>query len=87
MKDIISNIYSSKSSFDKKSSQIKQQKQTMEEYMYTYLDQKYGLKIMVMEWATNIINGIRTFSNEDTEISLFWRILQNELEKLYIINN
>ena len=71
MKDIISNIYSSKSSFDKKSSQIKQQKQTMEEYMYTYLDQKYGLKIMVMEWATNIINGIRTFSNEDTEISLF----------------
>jgi hypothetical protein len=36
---------------------------------------------MVIEWATNIINGIRTFSHEDTEISLFGKILQNELEE------
>jgi Ca2+-binding EF-hand superfamily protein len=35
---------------------------------------------MVIEWATNIINGIRTYS-EDTEISLFGKILQNELEE------
>ena len=57
--------------------------------MYTYLNQKYGLKNMVIEWATNIINGIRTFSHEDTEISLFGKILQNELEencKLLISN-
>ena len=57
--------------------------------MYTYLNYKYGLKNMVIEWATNIINGIRTFSNEDTEISLFGKILQNELEEncQLLINN
>ena len=81
MKEIISNIYSSKDSFDKKCLQNKQPKQTMEEFMYTYLNQKYGLKNMVIEWATNIINGIRTFSPGDTEISLFGKILQNELEE------
>ena len=81
MKEIISNIYISKNNFDKKCIQCKQPKQTMEEYMYTYLNQKYGLKNMVIEWATNIINGIRTFSKEDTEISLFGKILQNELEE------
>ena len=81
MKDIISNIYISKINFDKKCMQNKQPKETMEEYMYTYLNQKYGLKNMVIEWATNIINGIRTFSKEDTEISLFGKILQNELEE------
>ena len=81
MKEIISNIYSSKTIFDQKCLQNKQPKQTMEEFMYTYLNQKYGLKNMVMEWATNIINGIRTFSLEDTEISLFGKILQNELEE------
>jgi hypothetical protein len=81
MKEIISNIYSSKASFDKKCLQNKQPKQTMEEFMYTYLNQKYGLKNMVIEWATNIINGIRTFSPGDTEISLFGKILQNELEE------
>ena len=89
MKEVISNIYSSKTAFDKKCLQNKQPKQTMEEFMYTYLNQKYGLKNMVIEWATNIINGIRTFSHEDTEISLFGKILQNELEencKLLISN-
>ena len=58
MKDIISNLYNSKSSFDKKFSQNKQPKQTMEEYMYTYLNQKYYLKNIIMERATNIINVI-----------------------------
>ena len=81
MKEIISSIYSSKDSFDKKCLQNKQPKQTMEEFMYTYLNQKYGLKNMVIEWATNIINGIRTFSPGDTEISLFGKILQNEIEE------
>ena len=81
MKEIISNMYTSKISFDKKCIINKQPKQTMEEYMYIYLNQKYGLKNMVIEWATNIINGIRTFSSEDTEISLFGKILQNELEE------
>ena len=89
MKEVISNIYASKATFDKKCVINKQPKQTMEEYMYTYLNYKYGLKNMVIEWATNIINGIRTFSNEDTEISLFGKILQNELEEncQLLINN
>jgi hypothetical protein len=80
LKEVISSMYSSKITFDKKCLQNKQAKQTMEEFMYTFLNQKYGLKNMVIEWATNIINGIRTYS-EDTEISLFGKILQNELEE------
>ena len=89
MKEIISNIYSSKTIFDQKCYQNKQPKQTMEEFMYTYLNQKYGLKNMVLEWATNIINGIKNFSSEDTQISLFGKILQNELEEdcQYLISN
>ena len=89
MKEIISNMYTTKIAFDKKCAINKQPKQTMEEYMYIYLNQKYGLKNMVIEWATNIINGIRTFSSEDTEISLFGKILQNELEESchLLINN
>ena len=89
MKEILSNMYTTKIAFDKKCVINKQPKQTMEEYMYIYLNQKYGLKNMVIEWATNIINGIRTFSSEDTEISLFGKILQNELEESchLLINN
>ena len=40
MKEVISNIYTSKATFDKKCVINKQPKQTMEEYMYTYLNYK-----------------------------------------------
>jgi Ca2+-binding EF-hand superfamily protein len=49
--------------------------------MYTYLNQKYGLKSIIIEWAYNIINGIKIFSSEDSEICLFGKILRNEIEE------
>jgi len=45
--------------------------------MYTYLNQKYGLKSIIIEWATAIINGIKRFSKVDNDIRVFGRILQN----------
>ena len=49
--------------------------------MYTYLNHKYGLKNMVIEWATNIINGIKNYSQIDNEICLFGKILRNDLDE------
>jgi len=53
----------------------------MEQYMYTYLNQRYGLKSLIIEWATSIINGIRQFSHEDNDVSLFGKILRNECDE------
>ena len=33
----------------------------MEQFMYTYLVQKYGLKNLIVEWATAIINSIKFY--------------------------
>ena len=81
MKEIINDIYNSKAEFDKKSDENKLPRETMEQHMYTYLNQKYGLRTIVIEWATNIINGIKIFSSEDSEICLFGKILRNEIEE------
>ena len=81
IKDIINNIYSSKNNFNNKCIENKLPKETMEEYMYTYLNHKYGLKNMVIEWATNIINGIKNYSQIDNEICLFGKILRNDLDE------
>ena len=81
LKDIIYNIYNSKNNFNNKCIENKQPKETMEEYMYTYFNYKYGLKNMVIEWATNIINGIKTYSYIDSEICLFGKILRNDLDE------
>lgn len=79
--DIIQEIYDSKSAFDLKCQELGQAKETMEQHMYTYLNHKYGLKNLIIEWASSIINGIRMFSAEDAEICLFGKILRNELEE------
>ena len=81
MKEIINDIYHSKAEFDKKSDENKLPRETLEQHMYTYLNQKYGLKTIIIEWASNIINGIKIFSSEDSEICLFGKILRNEIEE------
>ncbi len=79
--DIIEEIYESKTQYAKKCEEQGLPKETMEQHMYSYLNHKYGLKNLIIEWASSIINGIRMFSQEDSEIFLFGKILRNELEE------
>ena len=81
LKDVINDIYTSKIKFDKKCEALKQPRETMEQYMYTYLNQKYGLKNIIIEWAVSIINGIKTYLKEDHDVTLFGKILKNECDE------
>ena len=49
--------------------------------MYTYLNQRYGLKALIIEWAAAIITGIRAYSREDHDVALFGKILRNECDE------
>jgi hypothetical protein len=49
--------------------------------MYTYLNQKYGLKSLIIEWASTLINGIRSYLRDDHEVTLFGKILKNECDE------
>lgn len=80
-KDIMNEIYNSKAIFDKKCFDNKLPRETMEQHMYTYLNQKYGLKNLIIEWASSIINAIKLYSSEDSDINLFGKILRNEQEE------
>jgi hypothetical protein len=53
----------------------------MEQFMYTYLNQKYGLKSLIIEWASIIIHGVRTYLKDDHEVTLFGKILKNECDE------
>ncbi len=80
-KDIINEIYNSKTIYDKKCYDNKIPRETMEQHMYTYLNHKYGLKSLIIEWAAAIINAIKLYSNQDSDINLFGKILRNEQEE------
>jgi len=53
----------------------------MEQYMYTYLNQKYGLKSLIVEWAAAILNGVKTYNREDHDVTLYGKILKNECDE------
>jgi hypothetical protein len=80
-KEIMNEIYNSKIIFDRKCYETGKPRETMEQHMYTYLNQKYGLKNLIIEWASSIINAIKLYSNEDCEINLFGKILRNEQDE------
>ena len=78
---VITEIYASKAQYDKKCYEYRLPKETLEQHMYTFLNNKYGLKNLTIEWATSIINGIKQFSLVNSEVCLFGKILRNELEE------
>ena len=81
LKDTIADMYTQKVKFDKKCQETKAAKETLEQFMYTYLNQKYGLKSLIVEWAAAIINGVKTYIKEEHEVALFAKILKNECDE------
>jgi len=56
-------------------------KETMEQHMYNYFNQRFGLKSLIIEWSTAILNGIKKFGNEDNDIAYFGKVLKNEVDE------
>ena len=81
LKEFINELYISKSNYNKKCAQLKLPNETLEEYMYTYLYKKFGLKTIVIDWARNVIQGIKDYSKKDSMVLLFGKILKNEQEE------
>ena len=54
MKETIEEIYVSKQRNDKKYKEMKIPRETMEQHMYTFLNQKYGLKALIIELQFNL---------------------------------
>jgi hypothetical protein len=81
MVDTIDEIYDSKLKCDQKYIESKQARETMEQHMYTYLNTKYGLKNLIIEWATALVNGIKKFNSADNHVAVFGKILRNECDE------
>lgn len=81
MMEIINEIYKSKTYCDEKNLQSNLPIETMEQHMYHYLNNKYGLKNITVEMAAKIIEGIKNYSKTNSEICMFGMILRNEIEE------
>lgn len=80
LKEIMNEIYESKMKYNNFCIENKQPLETLETHMYTYLNQKYGLKSIAVEWAMSIVNGIKKYGLEDCEVATFGKILRNQVD-------
>ena len=82
LKEFIQDIYTQKIKNDDKNVNLnKQTRETMEQYLYTYLNQKYGLKSIVIEQAKAIINAVNTFHQVDHDVHFFEMVLKHNIDE------
>jgi hypothetical protein len=84
LRTLIEAIYTSKQRFDEKCSKAKLPRETLEQHMYTYLNQTYGLRKLIVEHATAIIRAVNRFSAVDNDVCVFGQILRNEVEEKFV---
>jgi hypothetical protein len=75
LKEVIEEIYQSKAKYDEKCVGTHMPQETMEQHMYTFLKQKHGLKALIVDWATAIINSVKAYALEDNDVAVFGKIL------------
>lgn len=81
MKELVNQVYSSKDKYDQKCIESKLPKETMEQHMYNYFNKRFGLKSLVIEWSTAILNGIKKYASEDNDIAYFGKVLKNQVDE------
>lgn len=80
-RDLIEEIYTSKTNFDARCQENRLPRETMEQHLYTYLTQKYGLKQIILEHAAALIQAIKRHGTADNDLAVFGRILRNEIDE------
>lgn len=65
LKEVINELYLSKNKHNAICLDSGVPMETLEAHMYTFLNQKYGLKPITVEWAMSIVNGIKKYGHDD----------------------
>jgi hypothetical protein len=79
--ELVESIYKSKVKFDEKCAEAHLPRETMEQHMYTFLNQKYGLKNLIIEHATALLRAVNKYSSSSSDVALFGKILRNEIDE------
>jgi hypothetical protein len=81
LKETIEEVYATKSKYDEKCRESKAPIETMDQYMFTFLNQKFGLKTIITEWTFAIMKAVSRYENEDAEIRLFSKVIKHKVNE------
>ena len=80
-KDLIQEIVNAKHRYDEQCATNRQPRETLEQFMFTYLNQRYGLKQLILDWATSIVHAVKLYGEDDAQVMLFGKMLKNAVDE------
>ena len=57
--------------------QQQQPRETLEQHLYAFLTQKYGMRQLIMEWLSAILAAVEHFAPRDADVALFDKVLRH----------
>ena len=91
LKDVINDIFIEKFKHDQRCLEARAQVETMEQFLYTYLSKKYGLKVslnsfiilksLILSQASLVVSSVKAYLRLDADVSLFAKCLKNECDQ------
>lgn len=82
LKDTISDLFASKLKHDQQCLDSGKQKETMEQHVWTFMRERYGLRQLIVDNMSQIVEAVRAF-NGDHDVSLFGKILKSTVDEQF----
>ncbi|KAG7387573.1 hypothetical protein PHYPSEUDO_013967 [Phytophthora pseudosyringae] len=82
--DLINCVYESKAKYDARAITAGAPRETMEQHLYTYLNTRFGLPKLIVDYASAVWKAAEHFARRENDAAVFVALLRNRLDEGFL---
>jgi hypothetical protein len=82
--DLINCVYASKAKYDVRATTAGAPRETMEQHLYTYLNTRFGLPKLIIDYASAVWKAAEHFARRENDAAVFVALLRNRLDEGFL---
>ncbi|KAJ8561593.1 hypothetical protein ON010_g8089 [Phytophthora cinnamomi] len=82
--DLINCVYASKAKYDTRATSAGAPRETMEQHLYTYLNTRFGLPKLIVDYASAVWKAAEHFARRENDAAVFVALLRNRLDEGFL---
>lgn len=82
--DLINCVYASKAKYDARTTTAGAPRETMEQHLYTYLNTRFGLPKLIVDYASAVWKAAEHFARRENDAAVFVALLRNRLDEGFL---
>ncbi|KAE8912686.1 hypothetical protein PF005_g9386 [Phytophthora fragariae] len=82
--DLINCVYASKTKYDARATTAGAPRETMEQHLYTYLNTRFGLPKLIVDYASAVWKAAEHFAHRENDAAVFVALLRNRLDEGFL---